>query len=219
MIYNEENYLMLSGIQHYAFCPRQWALIHIENQWNENYLTTDGRIMHNKAHSGESTEKRGDLIIFRALKVRSAKLGISGECDIVEFRKSDSGISLSGYEDLWLPYPVEYKRGKSKLDDWDRLQLCAQAVCLEEMLCTKIKDGALFYGEPRRREKVNFTEELRTNLAEVVVAMHGLYKRQHTPKAVKKKACQSCSIKDLCLLRLKEIEKLSVMKYLEAHIE
>ena len=219
MTYKEEDYLLLSGIQHYAFCPRQWALIHIEEQWNENYLTAGGRIMHNKAHSAESVEKRGNLIIFRALKVRSSELGISGECDIVEFYKADTGISLSAHPGLWLPYPVEYKRGKSKLDDCDRLQLCAQAVCLEEMLCTKIESGALFYGEPRRREVVTFTTELRAKLTDTVRAMHALFNRKHTPRAVKGKYCRSCSIKDLCLPILGETEKTSVKKYMERHLE
>jgi len=219
MIYKEEDYLLLSGVQHYAFCPRQWALIHIEEQWNENYLTAGGRIMHNKAHDGESVEKRGDLIIFRGLKVHSAVLGISGQCDIVEFHRSEAGIFLRDYNGKWLPYPVEYKRGKTKLDDCDRLQLCAQAVCLEEMLCVKIEDGALFYGEPRRREKVAFTQELRIKLADSVKGMHDLFKRQYTPKAIKRKCCQSCSIKDLCLPGLGKSNENSVANYLEAHLE
>jgi len=219
MIYEEDDYLLLSGIQHYAFCPRQWALIHIEEQWNENYLTAGGRILHNKAHNGEATEKRGNLIIFRGLKVRSAELGISGECDIVEFHKSNAGISLNGYFGLWVPYPVEYKRGKSKLDDCDRLQLCAQAVCLEEMLCVKIKSGALFYGEPRRRETVDFTPELREKLIDIVADMHNLFNRKYTPKAIKGRYCQSCSIKGLCLPGLGKVDKTSVIKYLEMHFE
>ena len=219
MIYEEEDYLLLSGIQHYAFCPRQWALIHIEDQWNENYLTTGGRLLHSKAHNGESVEKRGNLIIFRGLKVRSSELGISGECDIVEFHKSHDGVSLHGYSDLWSPYPVEYKHGKSKLDDCDRLQLCAQAVCLEEMLCVKIENGALFYGEPRRREVVAFTLELRTTLKDTVTTMHQLFMRKYTPKAVKGKYCKSCSIKELCLPNLGKADKTSVKRYMEAHLE
>jgi len=218
MIYEEEDYLLLSGIQHYAFCPRQWALIHIEEQWNENYLTTGGRIMHNKAHDGEAVEKRGDLIIFRGLKVRSAKLGITGQCDIVEFHRNSNGIALMGFEGLWHPYPVEYKRGKSKLEDCDKLQLCAQAVCLEEMLCVRIDSGALYYGEPHKREKVTFTQELRKELEESVISMHEMFKRQYTPKAKKKKSCQSCSIKDVCLPKLGEAGKTSVKEYLEVHL-
>jgi CRISPR-associated exonuclease Cas4 len=219
MTYSEDDYLQLSGIQHFSFCRRQWALIHIEEQWNENYLTAGGRIMHNKAHNDDTIEKRGDLIIARALKVRSAKLGISGECDIVEFHKSDAGVSLNGYADLWQPYPVEYKRGKTKLDDCDRLQLCAQAVCLEEMLCVKIESGALFYGEPRRREVVAFTPELRAKLTDIVITIHELFNRKYIPKAVKEKHCQSCSIKDLCLPVLGKTDKTSVIKYMEMHLE
>lgn len=219
MIYKEEDYLLLSGIQHYAFCPRQWALIHIEDQWNENYLTAGGRIMHAKAHDGSSAEKRGNLIIFRALKVRSVELGISGECDIVEFNQSQSGISINGYDGLWLPYPVEYKRGKTKLDDCDRLQLCAQALCLEEMLCVKIDSGALFYGEPRRREVVEFTLELRSKLSDTVKSMHEIFSRGYTPNATKRKCCLSCSIKDLCLPDLGRKAECSVEKYMEGHVE
>lgn len=219
MSYEEEKYLMLSGIQHYAFCPRQWALIHIEEQWNENYLTTSGRILHNKAHDADAAEKRGDLIIFRSLKIRSSVLGISGECDVVEFHRSEEGVPLHGYEGLWIPYPVEYKCGKSKLDDCDRLQLCAQAVCLEEMLCVQIDKGALFYGETRRREVVNFSSELRTKLKEIVFAMHDAFERKHTPKATKGKHCQSCSIKDICLPKISDSNKKSVIKYMEEHIE
>ncbi len=218
MSYDENDYLMISGIQHYVFCPRQWALIHIEEQWSENYLTTAGKILHTKAHDGDLIEKRGDLIIFRSLKVRSAKLGITGECDIVEFHKSKNGISIQGYDGTWTPFPVEYKRGKVKADDCDRLQLSAQAVCLEEMLCTKIPSGAIFYGEPRRREVVEFSAELRNTLTDTVKSMHDLYERKTTPKASKGKHCQSCSIKDLCVPSLGEKDKTSVIKYMEAHI-
>lgn len=219
MIYEEDDYLLLSGIQHYAFCPRQWALIHIEEQWAENYLTAGGRVMHTKAHDGDSAEKRGNMIIFRALKVRSAELGISGECDIVEFHKSENGISISGYNDLWLPFPVEYKRGKTKLDDCDRLQLCAQAICLEEMLCVNIDNGAIFYGESRRRENVEFTLDLRMKLIEIVKSMHNLFTRKYTPIANKGKHCKSCSVKDLCLPGLSKKGVSSVMMYMEEHIE
>lgn len=218
-MYPEEAYLQLSGIQHYAFCPRQWALIHIEGQWNENYLTATGRVMHNKAHSGNAAEKRGDQLIFRTLKVRSCELGISGECDVVEFHQAESGISLHGYGGLWTPYPVEYKRGKPKANHCDRLQLCAQAVCLEEMLCTRIACGALFYGETRRREVVTFTEELRKELADTVRAMHSLFSRRHTPRAAKGASCKGCSMKDLCLPALGAAGTASVLGYLEGYLE
>jgi len=218
-IYTEDDYLLLSGIQHYAFCPRQWALIHVENLWQENYLTTAGRILHKKAHDGESAEKRGDLIIFRSIKVSSSRLGISGECDIIEFNRSEKGITLKNYEGLWLPFPVEYKRGKTKIDDCDRLQLCAQAVCLEEMLCCSIEKGAIFYGEPRRREIVSFTEELREKLEVITKTMHKLFSQKHTPKVKKGKFCSSCSLNDFCLPKLHDKSENAVHKYIRDSIE
>jgi len=217
--YAEDEYLQLSGIQHYDFCPRQWALIHIENYWQENYLTASGRVLHNKVHEGTSAEKRGDIITFRSIKVSSSRLGISGACDVVECHRSGKGIPLRNYDGLWMPYPVEYKRGKSKLNDYDRLQLCAQAVCLEEMLCCEIEEGALFYGEPRRREIVSFSAELRANLETITREMHKLFSRKLTPKAKQSKACSSCSINDFCLPKLSEKNDKSVHKYLEDSIE
>ena len=217
-VFTEDDYLQLSGIQHFVFCPRQWALIHIEQLWNESYLTTSGRLLHAKAHAGENAEKRGDTITFRAVKVSSSELGISGECDVVEFHKSKDGVTLHGYDSLWAPFPVEYKRGKSKLDDCDRLQLCAQVVCLEEMLCTTIENGALFYGEPRRREVVAMTAQLREKLLATVSEMHKLYRQKHTPKAAKAKHCGSCSMKEMCLSALLDDEGASVREYMEAHL-
>lgn len=151
MIYPEERFLQLSGLQHFKFCRRQWALIHIENQWAENYRTTDGAILHERAHDKDFTESRGDLLITRDMRIFSPTLGVSGACDVLEFHRSGVGIPLKGRDGLWQPYPVEYKRGKPKQDTTDALQLCGQAVCLEEMLCCQIPTGALYYGETRRR--------------------------------------------------------------------
>lgn len=162
MEYKEEDYLQLSGIQHFLFCRRQWALIHIEQQWADNYQTADGIIMHKNTHDSGFRSSRGDIITVRALRVHSATLGLSGECDAVEFHADETGISLAKTNGLWKPYPVEYKRGKPKNDIFDKAQLCAQAMCLEEMLCCTIPEGALYYGEPRRREQVLFTQDLRT---------------------------------------------------------
>ena len=219
MAYDEDSFLMISGIQHFDFCPRQWALIHIENLWQENYLTASGRLLHNKAHDGNSVEKRDNIIIFRSLKVSSNRLGISGECDVVEFHLSNDGIPLKKYSGLWKPYPVEYKRGKSKISDCDRLQFCAQAVCLEEMLCCSIDKGALFYGEPRRRGEVFFSREIREKLENTTEAMHKMFSRNHTPKAKTGKFCSSCSLKDFCLPKLCEKHNTTVRKYLEDNIE
>lgn len=217
--YAEEDYLLLSGIQHFAFCPRQWALIHIENQWQENYLTASGRIIHAVAHDKDSSEKRGNIIIFRALKIASKRLGISGECDVVEFHKSENGIPLKNYDDLWIPYPIEYKRGKTKLDDCDRLQLCAQCICLEEMLCCDIEEGALFYGKPKRREIVKFSKELRDQVEHIAESIHRLFSQKYTPKVKTGKFCLSCSLKNECLPKLCKKTDKDIKKYLEDNIE
>ena len=214
MIYAEEDFLQLSGPQHFRFCRRQWALIHIENQWNENYFTVDGSLMHENAHDGEKRESRGDLLIVRGLPVFSRRLGISGQCDVVEFRRDPDGVSLRGRDGLWKPFPVEYKRGKPKAHSADELQLCAQAMCLEEMLCCDIPQGALFYGEPRRRTAVDFTPELRKDVRDCLAEMHQLYERGYTPKVKPGSMCRACSLKELCLPSL--TRRRSVVEYLNA---
>lgn len=202
MDYQDEDFLQLSGIQHFAFCRRQWALIHIENMWVENYRTTDGAILHEKAHDPQGSESRGDLLILRGIHIHSSRLGITGQCDVVEFRRSQDGIRLNGREGLWKPFPVEYKRGEPKENACDSLQLCAQAMCLEEMLCCSIPQGALFYGQPRRRLPVEFTEVLRQQVEDMVSEMHQDYRRGYTPKVKPSKACNACSLKELCIPRL-----------------
>ena len=141
MTYQEDDFLQLSGLQHFRFCRRQWALIHIEDQWAENFRTTDGAILHANAHNGDLTESRGDLLITRDMRVFSRTLGVSGACDVLEFHRGGTGIPLAGREGLWQPFPVEYKRGRPKEHDADALQLCGQAMCLEEMLCCEIPAG------------------------------------------------------------------------------
>lgn len=217
MTYNEDDFLPLSGLQHFVFCPRQWALIHIEQQWAENYRTADGELMHEKAHDADSTESRRDKYIVRGMRIFSPMLGLSGACDVVEFRRSASGVSLSGKEGRWLPYPVEYKRGEPKDDDSDALQLCAQALCLEEMLCCDIPEGALFYGKTRHRQTVAFTPELRQRVADTAGEMHRLYERGHTPVVKSSKKCNACSLKELCLPALSR--KKSVEAYLRSAME
>ena len=153
MDYKEEDFLQLSGLQHFKFCRRRWALIHIENQWAENYRTIDGSILHQNAHDSQFRESRGDRVITRGVSINSSLLGVSGQCDVLEYHREDTGIPLAGKEGLWQPYPVEYKRGCRREDTGDALQLCGQAMCLEEMLCCDIPEGALYYGEIRRRER------------------------------------------------------------------
>lgn len=202
MEYKEDDYLMLSGIQHFAFCRRQWALIHIEQQWAENVRTVEGELLHKHAHDGYLSEKRSDVIISRGLPIHSRVMGISGICDIVEFRKEPEGVSLHGHRGLYQIYPVEYKRGKPKDTEIDVLQLTAQAMCLEEMFTAKIEEGALFYGEIKRREKIYFTEELRSQVRDNFAEMHKLFDRKYTPKVKWSKSCNACSLKDICLPKL-----------------
>lgn len=209
MKYAEDEYLLLSGIQHYAFCRRQWALIHIEQQWAENYRTVSGELFHKRAHQEESVEKRGDDLIVRGLRIASASLGISGQCDVVEFHRCSEGIHLHKYEGLWSVCPVEYKRGKPKEGPEDRLQLCAQAMCMEEMFLTGIQKGYLFYGENRRREEVIFTSELRQMVEAMCAEMHDLMKKGYTPVVKSSKKCQACSLNEICVPRLPKLDKVS----------
>ncbi|MBR3269166.1 MAG: CRISPR-associated protein Cas4 [Oscillospiraceae bacterium] len=198
-MYREEDYLMLSGLQHFAFCRRQWALIHIEQQWAENFRTADGRMMHENAHDADFREKRGDIIVTRAMKIASATLGISGECDVVELHRTADGIQLHGLDGTYCVIPVEYKRGKPKEDECDALQLCAQAMCLEEMLSCDIPQAYLYYGETHRRQTVTLDLMLRERTTAMIHEMHDLFRRQYTPKVRRKKACNACSLKDICL--------------------
>lgn len=215
--YSEDDYLMLSGIQHFVFCRRQWALIHIEQQWEENYRTVDGNIMHRHAHDEAFREKRGDLIITRGMAVSSPCLGISGECDIVEFRRSENGIELPGEKGKFSVTPVEYKRGAPKVDESDKMQLAAQAMCLEDMLCCEIPVGYLYYGETRHRQKVEFDNELRRRTQTAITEMHDLLERGYTPKARRTKACNACSLKNICLPMIHGKKKAS--DYMRLHLE
>lgn len=213
MSYLEDDFLLLSGLQHFAFCRRQWALIHVENQWAENYRTTDGELMHRNAHNAAFSESRGNILIQRSVRIHSASMGVSGECDVLEFHRADEGIRLAGREGLWQPYPVEYKRGKPGITEGDVLQLCGQALCLEEMLCCSIPCGALFYGEIRRRESVGFTPELRSRVRSMIEEMHEYYARGYTPRVKPHKGCNACSLKELCLPKM--LRAKSVSDYLK----
>lgn len=198
-MYSEDEFLALSGIQHFAFCKRQWALIHIEQSWQENVLTVQGDLMHDRAHDEALRERRGDALIVRSLVVRSAALGLAGKCDIVEFHQDAKGHPLFGEDGLWRDVPVEYKRGRSKASDADRMQLCAQAMCLEEMFGSDIPIGYLYYGETRSREKVALDDDLRGQVLQAAAEMHRLYTRRHTPNVKRHPACRSCSLVDLCV--------------------
>lgn len=209
MSYDEPDFLMISGIQHYQFCPRQWALDHVEQQWQDNYLTTAGQAVHKRVHDGAIKEKRGDLIVVRGLPVHSREFGIYGFCDAVEFRRDEQGVPISGYSGLYKAQPVEYKHGHFKKDQSDQLQLLAEAVCLEEMLVTKIDSGYLYFNETHQRQQITFDPSLRLLLQQVVGEMHQLWQRHYTPRAHPSKKCQRCSLKEICLPELAEQEQVS----------
>ncbi|MEZ3431477.1 MAG: CRISPR-associated protein Cas4 [Lachnospiraceae bacterium] len=215
-MYAEDDYLMLSGIQHFAFCRRQWAMIHIEQQWAENYRTTAGELMHKKAHDEGAFEKRGNILTVRGLRISSHELGVSGQCDVVEFHQAECGVTLYGYDGNWNPVPVEYKHGKPKENNSDELQLCAQAICLEEMFQTVIPEGYLFYGENRRRSHVGFTEGLREEVKNMTKEMHELFQRGHTPNVKPTKQCKACSLENLCVPKLQKTMK--VREYIQQGI-
>ena len=217
MNYPEESFLQLSGLQHFKFCRRQWALIHIEQQWAENFRTADGALMHQNAHNASFHESRGELFITRGVNVFSPTLGVSGQCDVLEYQRSDTGIPIRGKDGLWQPYPVEYKRGSPREDTGDALQLCGPAMCLEEMLCCPVPEGALYYGEIRRRVTVSFSEELRSEVRQMLEQMHDLFQRGYTPKVKTGKHCNACSLKELCLPKLMKTR--SVAAYLKEAME
>lgn len=212
----EEEYLPLSSVEVFSFCRRQWALKYIEGQYGENVHTVSGDIFHKNAHNGHSTEKRGNVIISRGLKIKSDQLGCSGICDIVEFHKDENGVPLHNYDGLWVPYPVEYKVGKEKASDAERLQLCAQAICLEEMFGIKIPNGSMFYGKTRRRSVVEFDDSLRNMVKSLFEEMHTYMKKGYNPKPKMKAHCKACSLYNQCLPVLEKHK--TVSEYLSEYI-
>ena len=174
----------------------------MERQWAENARTAEGHVFHETAHHGPESETRGDLLILRGLRVASPTLRLGGVCDVVELHRSPSGVSLAGREGLWLPYPVEYKRGSDQTRESDEVQLCGQALCLEEMLCCQIPEGSLFYGETRRRTRVAFDGTLRQRTLDLLHELLGYMDRGYTPGAKLHKGCNACSLRDICLPKL-----------------
>lgn len=193
----DDDLLPISGLQHLAFCRRQCALIHVEGAWEENRLTAEGRLLHERAHDAE-TELRVGILIARGLRLVNRRLGLVGTADVVEFHPAENGVPLPGHRGGWLPFPVEYKRGKPKTHDADRIQLCAQALCLEEMLNIDIGEGALFYAQPRRREKVILDDCLRLEAENRAREFHTLICDGIVPVAEYNSRCQQCSLLDLC---------------------
>lgn len=198
-MYSDENLLLLSGIQHIVFCPRQWALIHLEQQWEENLKTIEGKHLHERVDDPFLKDSVKDCLIWRAVNLVSYRLGLSGRADVVEFHRKQNGLKIPGRSGSWMPFPVEYKRGKPKSDESDEVQLCAQAMCMEEMFGTKIGEGALYYGETRRRSAVNFSTELRFYVVKYASEMHRLFDNGITPPPVYKPHCKFCSLVDICI--------------------
>ena len=190
MTYSEDELVPISALQHMAFCERQCALIHVEQVWEENRLTVEGRNLHERVHERDAVSRPGVRIV-RGLRLRSLRLGLAGVADVVEFHDIGGGTGR--------PFPVEYKRGKPKADDCDKVQLCAQALCLEEMLDCAVSSGALFYGTPRRRLDVDFDESLRARTAQAAQRVHALIGGGVTPPPVYGPKCDNCSLKELCL--------------------
>lgn len=194
-LHNEDDLLMISALQHYLFCPRRCALVHIEQQWMENRFTTEGRILHEKVDIA-GTESRGRIRTVFGLPLRSFRYGLSGRADAVEFHMEDDEAA---HHPFWRPFPVEYKRGKPKSNDVDLVQLCAQALCLEEMLGCDVPEGAIYYGKPRRRLAVIFDDALREKTREAARGLHELVASGRTPKARYEKKCDSCSLFSVCM--------------------
>ena len=205
-MFSEDDLIQLSALQHLVFCERQCALIHIEQLWSENLFTAEGRIMHDKVDTANK-ESRRNVRIEYGVPMRSLRLGLIGKTDVVEFHRKNDGT--------WLPFPVEYKRGKPKMDDCDKVQLCAQAICLEEMLNVEIPEGALFYGQTRRREDVGFDKVLRMKTEEAAKKVHELIESGITPKAEYSAKCKKCSLLNLCLPKVSKKASSYLIKVIE----
>jgi len=229
-VFAEEELLPLSALQHLVFCERQCALIHIEQVWRDNALTLEGSRLHKRTDDeGPRREVRGDVVTLRGLPIRSLHLGVSGRADVVEFHRtalapgssgpgtsSSAGVTLSGLGGRWKAYPVEYKRGKPKKELSDRIQLCAQAISLEEMMGTEIPEGAIFYGRMLRRTEVTFESDLRQEVRKAAQRLHELIASGVTPRARKLPKCDRCSLIDVCLPRMTGSGRSAQAFFLEA---
>lgn len=203
-MYGDDDLLMLSGIQHFRFCPRQWALIHIEQQWDDNRLTMEGHILHKHVDDPFYRQKCGSFISLRSVSVASHQLGLYGFTDVVELHPTDNpenAITHPSYPGHWLPYPVEYKHGKPKSDQVDEVQLAAQVMCLEEQYGIHLDYGAFFYAELRHRVEVHITTLLRDIVVSCAREMHEIYTSGRLPAIRRGRYCARCSLSDICMPR------------------
>jgi len=217
-MFEESELLPISALQHLEYCERQCALIHIERQWDDNRFTAEGTALHERVDS-EEHENRKNIRIARSLKIRSMRLGICGQADVVEFHRVAGGegtVCLPNAQGKWKPYPVEYKRGKPKTDRCDEVQLCAQALSIEEMLGATIREGALYYCTPKRRTVIEFNTDLRTETEAAIRRLHELIRSRQTPKAVYSNKCKQCSLNDICLPQIGNY--MSVTDYIEQEL-
>ena len=201
--YEDDDLLMLSGIQHFAFCPRQWGLIHIEQQWEENHLTISGQWLHRNVDNPLSMERNKNVVHLRSVALVSYELGFTGIADLLELTATEcmeNSIVIPKYSGRWQVYPIEYKHGKPKNDKIDEVQLCAQAMCLEEMYGIHIDEGAFYYESIRRRMSVFFSDELRRQVIAYSTMMHKAFDSGITPQAEPRSHCRSCSLKDKCFI-------------------
>lgn len=198
MVNEDSDFLMISGLSHFQFCRRQWALIHVEQLWQENVLTLEGQYLHERVHDSSFTEARGAVLLSRGMPVRSSALKITGVCDMVELYQDPDGVPIQGREGRWRLYPIEYKHGASDNQASAALQVCAQAMCLEEMFVTHIPEAALYFAKIKRRHRIPLTDELRQKVIDSITEMHQLLQKGYTPKAKLKKQCKSCSLALLC---------------------
>jgi len=215
--YADDELLSLSGIQHFRFCKRQWALIHVERQWEDNLRTAEGHIIHEQVDDPFFNESRGNIIISRAFPLVSHTLGLIGIADVIEYTRSDMGIPLPGSEGLWTMKPVEYKRGKPKIDERDEVQLCAQVMCLEEMFSVRINEADFYYNEIRRRQHLKINDELRSLVSSLADEMHAIFLKGITPGAESGMNCALCSLVDVCMPKLTK-KRVSVDNYIQKHI-
>lgn len=207
--FKEDEYLMLSGIQHFYFCKRQWCLIHIEQQWSDNEATKEGEYLHENADNPFLKESRKDIFFSRSMPVSSKKLGLNGILDVVEFKRSNEkeGIEISKKSGYWIPKIVEYKRGKEKKDLRDVVQLVAEVICLEETLNIKMEESFLFYDTTKKRKKIEITDDLRDLVKKLSIEMHQYYKLKNTAIAENYKNCTKCSLYDMCIPKITKKRK------------
>ncbi|MBN1648523.1 MAG: CRISPR-associated protein Cas4 [Spirochaetales bacterium] len=193
MPFDDSDLLMISALQHLLFCPRQCALIHIEQAWAENRFTMEGQILHERVHSGNAENRRNVRVEF-GMQIHSLELGLTGQCDIVEIE-----FDNPGRKKIISVLPVEYKRGRPKQNNSDNVQLCAQALCLEEMLGVQVKSGMIYYGKERQRHEVVFSDDLRALVRKTAHELHVLFDSGKTPPPEYTKKCDTCSLLNICL--------------------